>query len=73
MKNLLTRAEAAKALGVSKATLDQIRNNGDIEFIQYCRNGKVWFTPSSIEDYQKRFTCRPVPAYSGDTYRKKRK
>lgn len=73
MENFLTRAEAAKALGISKTTLDQIRNNGDIEFIQYCRNGKVWFTVSSLENYQKKFTYRAVPEYLGKTYRKKRK
>ena len=73
MEKLLTRTEAAKVLGVSKTTLDQIRSNGDIEYIQYCPNGKVWLTPSSIEKYQKKFTFKTVPESSGETFRKKRK
>ena len=35
MERLITRKEAAQILGISIATLDAARNNGQIPYVQY--------------------------------------
>ncbi len=42
MEKLLTRKEAAGLLGISIATLDAARTNGQIAFVQYVENGCVY-------------------------------
>lgn len=53
---LLSRAEAAKVLGISITTLDQLRSEGKLAYIQYKRNGKVWIPNSEINKLIKKAT-----------------
>ena len=45
MEKMITRKEAAAFLGISIATLDSARINGQISYVQYVPNGCVYFTP----------------------------
>lgn len=56
MKQLYTRKEAAKRLGVSEDTLDRIRKAGQIAYLQRSPNGKVWISEDAIEEYFARIT-----------------
>ena len=61
MEKLLTRKEAAGLLGISIATLDAARTNGQISFVQYVENGCVYFTEESLQEYIARATHRAKP------------
>ena len=61
MEKLLTRKEAAGLLGISIATLDAARTNGQIAFVQYVENGCVYFTEESLQEYIARATHRAKP------------
>ena len=50
MERLITRKEAAQILGISIATLDAARNNGQISYVQYVPNGCVFFTDSGLQE-----------------------
>ena len=74
MDKLLTRQEAAEMLGISCDTLDRLRADRKIAYIQHKPGGKVWFTEDAIAEYLIRAThpaqpLQPVRA----TYRKLRK
>ena len=71
MEKLLTRKEAARLLGISIATLDAARTNGLISFVQYCENGSVYFTETSLQEYVARSTHRAKPkeVNTGTTFR----
>lgn len=73
MERLITRKEAAKMLGISITTLDEARNSGAISYVQYVKNGCVYFTDASIQEYIARSThrARPMPEKIM-TYRKPR-
>ena len=71
-RNLITRKEAAEILGISMATLDAARSNGQISYIQYVKNGCVYFTETGIQEYIANSTHRAVPIPKGMTYRKPR-
>ena len=42
MERMITRKEAAAFLGISIATLDAARVNGQISYVQYVPNGCIW-------------------------------
>ena len=58
MERLITRKEAAQILGISIATLDAARNNGQISYVQYVPNGCVFFTDSGLQEYVAKCTHR---------------
>lgn len=73
MPKLLTRLEAAEMLGISHDTLDRLRAEGKIAYIQHKPGGKVWITEDAIAEYIARAThpAEPVrPALT--TYRNRR-
>lgn len=74
MEKLLTRKEAARLLGISIATLDAARTNGLVSFVQYCENGSVYFTETSLHEYVARSTHRAKPREinTGTTFRNPR-
>lgn len=73
MEKLLSRKEAARALGISIATLDAARTNGLISFVQYTENGCVYFTEMGLQEYIARSTHRAKPMDNSTTYRSVRK
>lgn len=73
MPKLLTRLEAAEMLGISHDTLDRLRAEGKIAYIQHKPNGKVWFTEDAIVEYIARATHPAMPVRTvQNTYRKRR-
>ena len=56
MQRLYTRKEASELLGISLTTLDLARKTGQIAFVQYMDNGKVFFTEEGLNDYLSNFT-----------------
>ena len=72
MERLITRKEAAQILGISIATLDAARNNGQISYVQYVPNGCVFFTDSGLQEYVAKCTHRAKPEERAGTmtYRK---
>lgn len=71
MEKLITRKEAAQILGISIATLDAARNNGQISYVQYVPNGCVFFTDSGLQEYIAKCTHRAKPEDKpGFTYRR---
>lgn len=73
MPKLLTRLEAAEMLDISHDTLDRLRKEGKIAYIQHKPGGKVWITEDAITEYLARAThpagpVRPVQT----TYRRRR-
>ena len=72
MERLITRKEAAQILGISIATLDAARNNGQISYVQYVPNGCVFFPDSGLQAYVAKCTHRAKPADRAGmmTYRK---
>ena len=73
MEKLITRKEAASILGISLATLDMARMNGQISYVQYVPNGSVYFTSSSLQEYIAKCTHRAKPIEKTYTYRKPRR
>jgi predicted site-specific integrase-resolvase len=73
MEKLITRKEAAKILGISIATLDAARNNGQISYVQYVENGCVYFTDSGLQEYIAKYTHKAKPVEKSSTYRTLRK
>ena len=73
LERLITRREAAQILGISIATLDAARSNGQIAYVQYVPNGCVFFTVSGLQEYVAKCTHRAKPDESARmTYRKLR-
>lgn len=71
MEKLITRKEAAQILGISIATLDAARSNGQISYVQYVPNGCVFFTDAGLQEYIAKCTHRAKPEEKpGFTYRK---
>ncbi len=71
MERLITRKEAAQILGISIATLDAARNNGQISYVQYVPNGCVFFTDAGLQEYIAKCTHRAKSEEkAGFTYRK---
>lgn len=73
MAGMLTRKEAAEMLGVSPETLDTLRREGHLAYVQHKANGKVWITEDAIREYIARIThaAKPVRTVQ-NTYRKRR-
>lgn len=69
MDKLITRKEAAQFLGISIATLDAARSNGQISYVQYVENGCVYFTEAGLQEYIAKFTHRAKPMEKRPTYR----
>lgn len=70
---LYSRTEAAKMLGISDDTLDALRRERQISYIQRKKNGRVWFTEDAINEYLARTTHRAQPVREvRETYRKRR-
>lgn len=72
MTSLLSRAEAAERMGISHDTLDRLRKDGKIAYIQHSPNGKVWISEDAIAEYIARITHPVVSEPVRDTYRKRR-
>lgn len=73
MPKLLTRLEAAEMLGISHDTLDRLRMEGKLAYIQHKPGGKVWITEDAIMEYLARATHQARPARQVvNTYRKRR-
>ena len=70
---LLTTSEVTKRYGFSRNKLQELRDTGQISYIQYCPGGKIFFRPSDVESYISRCVhpARPVKSITG-TYRKQR-
>ena len=75
MEKLYTRKEAAEILGISLSALDDARYSGSITYIQYKKNGSVFFTDAGIQEYIARHThqATPVKTSTVQTYRTPRK
>lgn len=73
MEKLYIRKEAAKLLGISLATLDSARNNGQISYVQYVQYGSVYFTDASLQEYIAKSTHRVMPTENRATIRNPRK
>jgi len=73
MEKLISRKEAAKILGISIATLDVARNNGQISYVQYVESGCVYFTDSGLQEYIAKCTHKARPIEKSSTYRTPRK
>ena len=74
MVNIYSRKEAAKYLGISLSTLDEAKNSGKIEYIQYVPNGCVFYTETALQAYIARSTHRAIPVNEiRSTYRNRRK
>lgn len=73
MEKLITRKEAAKFLGISIATLDAARHNGQISYVQYVENGCVYFTEAALQEYIAKCTRRAKPTDKSLTYRNPRR
>ena len=73
MESLMTREQAALALGISTDTLDRLRKAGKIAFVQHVPGGKVWFSQRALDEFLARSThpARPEAPTQG-TYRKRR-
>ena len=73
MEQLITRKEAAQILGISIATLDAARSNGQIAYVQFVQNGCVFFTAAALQEYIAKYTHQARPGEKvGQTYRKPR-
>jgi len=64
MEKLYTRKEAANILGISLYTLDTARTEGLISYVQYVKNGSVYFTERNLSEYIARNTRRARPKRS---------
>lgn len=74
MNKLLTRQEAAQMLGITVSTLDIIRRSGNIEYIQYTDNGRVFFTEYGLQQFINKSTHQAISrSASSPTYRKRRR
>ena len=69
MEKLYTRKEAAALLGISIATLDTARSKGMVSYVQYVKNGCVYFTDASLQEYIAKCTHRAVPTNTRLVYR----
>lgn len=69
MEKLYTRKEAAEILGIGLSALDSARYCGEITYIQYKKNGSVFFTDAGIQEYIARNTHRAAPISTVATYR----
>lgn len=73
MAGMLTRKEAAVRLGVSLETLDQLRRQGHLTYVQHRKGGKVWISEDAIAEYIARITHPATPERQVvNTYRKRR-
>lgn len=59
--NLLTRQEAAKLLNISTSTLDSLKREGFIGFVQKSLCARVYFRPLDIDTYLARCSHPPRP------------
>lgn len=73
MAGMLTRKEAAARLGISLETLDQLRRQGYLAYVQRRKGGKVWISEEAIAEYIARITHPATPERRiVGTYRKRR-
>ncbi len=72
MGELIPRREAAERIGVGIYTLDALRKQGKIAYVQHVANGRVFFTETAIQEYLARVNHRARPSEKSETYRKKR-
>ena len=61
---LYSRKEAAAILGVSMTTLDKMREDHKIGYLQARPGGKVQFTQSHIDKYFQRIEQEPREKYA---------
>lgn len=73
MQVLYSRKQAAERLGVSLPTLDALRADRRLAYVQRVPGGKVQITETAIEEYLARatHTARPIREVTG-TYRRRR-
>ncbi len=72
MSELIPRKEAAKRLGIGIYTLDELRKQGKISYVQHVANGRVFFTEIAIQEYLARANHRAKPMEKTETYRNRR-
>ena len=70
MEKLYTRKEAAAVLGIGLTTLDAARKDGLIAYVQYVRNGSIFFTESGLQEYIARSSHRARPMEKNTAYRR---
>lgn len=62
MEKMYSRKEAAEVLGIGLTALDLARTEGKIAYVQYTKNGSVYFTETALQEYIARATHRALPA-----------
>lgn len=73
MRELISRKDAARMLGISVKTLDKARIDGLIAYVQFTDNGCVFFTETALEEYVAKNTHRSkIVDGAKETFRKKR-
>ncbi|MDY4964156.1 MAG: DNA-binding protein [Ruminococcus callidus] len=73
MRELISRKDAARMLGISVKTLDKARIDGLIAYVQFTDNGCVFFTETALEEYVAKNTHRSkIVDGPKETFRKKR-
>lgn len=70
---LLTRKEAAEALGISLQLLDDARSTRQITYVQRRPGCKVMFREEDLEAYVARCTQPARPLHVVQTYRNRRR
>ena len=73
IEKMFTRKDAAQILGISIDTLDQVRRDGLISYVQYVENGSVYFTETGLREFIARCTHRAKPINNRLTYRNPRR
>ena len=51
---LMSRAEAARYLGISPRTLSRRIDEGSLPFVRTCKHGRVYFRKSDLDDFIKK-------------------
>lgn len=63
MTTVYSRQEAAKYLRISIKTLDELRKQRKISFVQHSPGGKVYFREEDLDAYLSRATHQARPEY----------
>ena len=72
MRPLMNTKEAAKVLGIKEGVLDKARREGLVSYIQFSKNGNVYYTAEALREFMERSTHKMMPGDVSVTYRKRR-
>lgn len=72
MTELLTIPDVVERYGFSKGKLQELRDTGQIAYIQYCKGGRIFFRPQDVEEFLARHVHPARPKEQRATYRKRR-